>query len=89
MKEQNHKDKQLSRRGILPLLVSGFFIPYLGLGNTRADTNRDVGEEDEHYETFLKADGSVVRIKSKAARGARIIKKNMSNKSLLNWLNKE
>ena len=89
MKDKAEKGKQLTRRGLLPLLLGGFLIPYLGQGNTKTAAVKEAREDDDTYETFLKADGTVVRVKRKAARGAKIMKKNVSNKTLRSWLNKE
>ncbi len=89
MKDNEEKGKQLTRRGLLPLLLGGFLIPYLGQGNTKSPAVKEVLEDDDTYETFLKSDGTVVRVKRKAARGAKVVKKNVSNKTLLSWLKKE
>ena len=89
MTDKEEKGKQLTRRGLLPLLLGGFLIPYLGQGNTKPAAVKEAREDDDTYETFLKADGTVVRVKRKAARGAKIMKKNVSNKTLRSWLNKE
>lgn len=71
------------------MLLGGFLIPYLGQGNTKSPSVKEAREDDDAYETFLKADGTVVRVKRKAARGAKVVKKNVSNKTLLSWLKKE
>lgn len=89
MKDKEEKGKQLTRRGLLPLLLGGLVIPYLGQGNTKSTSVKEAREDDDAYETFLKADGTVVRVKRKAARGAKVVKKNVSNKTLLSWLKKE
>jgi hypothetical protein len=89
MKNKEEKGKQITRRGLLPLLIGGFLLPYLGQGNTKAENIKEAREDDDVYETFLKADGTIVRVKRKAARGARVIKKNLSNRSLLGWLKKK
>lgn len=89
MKDTDEKGKQITRRGLLPLLLGGFLIPYLGRGNAQAKPVKEAREDDDTYETFLKPDGTVVRVKRKATRGAKVVKKNVSNKTLLGWLNKE
>ncbi len=89
MKDEEEKSKQLTRRGLVPLLLGCFLIPYLGQGNTSAAPAKEARADDDTYETFLKADGTVVRVKRKAARGARVVKKHVSNQTLLSWLNKE
>ena len=86
MKNKEERGKQITRRGLLPLLIGGFLLPYLGQGQGNI---KEAREDDDVYETFLKADGTVVRVKRKAARGARVIKKNVSNRSLLGWLKKK
>ena len=47
-----------------------------------------VKEENPEYKTFVKQDGTAVRVKISSLKKAKTIKKNISNKSLLKWLNK-
>ncbi|WP_445382604.1 hypothetical protein [Robiginitalea sp. IMCC43444] len=80
--------KGLKRRKLLPLIMGSFFLPYLGFGNGPNQETNTSPEDNEIYDTFLKADGSIVKIKRKATRDAKVIQKKVSNKSLLNWLGK-
>lgn len=89
MKDQpSGKDKKISRRGMLPLLGSGLLIPFLGFGKT-ADINEATTAEDEEYKTLLKPDGTTVKVKVSALKNSKVVKKNMSNSSFLNWLDKK
>ena len=87
MKNQSGKGKKISRRGMLPLLGSGLLIPFLGFGNSDDHTN--IVPEDEEYTTLLKADGTTVKVKTSTLNKSKIVKKNISNKSFLNWLGKK
>ncbi|WP_456376896.1 hypothetical protein [Lutibacter sp.] len=88
MKQGSKKGNQISRRGILTLLGSSLFIPFLGFGKT-IEENTPVSTKDDEYQTLLKPDGTIVKVKVTTLKKAKIIKKNMSNKKLLNWLGRK
>ena len=88
MNNESRKGKQISRRGILPILGSTLLIPFLGFGNSVTDES-NISEKEEEYQTLLKPDGTIVKVKISAIQKSKVIKKKMSNKSLLNWLNKK
>ncbi|MGB5668300.1 MAG: hypothetical protein WBM53_15800 [Maribacter sp.] len=83
---RSRKDKHLSRRGILPILGSTFLIPFLGFGRSFAN---EIDANDEEYQTLLKPDGTAVKVKVSAIKKSKIIKRNISNTSFLNWLGKK
>ena len=87
MKNKSRKKTKISRRDMLPLLGGGLLIPFLGFGNSNNHTN--IITEDEEYTTLLKADGTAVKVKTSTLNKSKIIKKNISNKSFLNWLGKK
>lgn len=87
MKDKTNKGKQISRRSFLPILGSGFLIPFLGFGNSSIE-DRMVSNEEE-YKTLLKPDGTTVKVKTSVLNKSKIIKKNISNKSFFNWLGKK
>ena len=89
MKNKSEKGAPISRRGLLPLLASSLLVPFIGLGNSDTKEMIKVEEGEDEYQTLLKPDGTVVRVKKKAVQGSKIIEKGMSNKSLLNWLDKK
>ena len=75
---------------MLPILGSSLFIPFLGFGNSINDVANSVeGQREEEYQTLLKPDGSTVKVKINTLKKSKIIKKNMSNSSFRNWLNKK
>ena len=88
MTNKPRKGKPMSRRGLLPLLGSSLLIPFLGLGNPLND-DMVCEKSDEDYKIMLKPDGTTVKVKIKTIKKSKVIKKGMSNKSLLNWLNKK
>jgi len=65
-------------------------LPFLGFSNT---TNKPVTsneeEENTEYQTLLKPDGTAVKVKVSTIKKAKVIEKNISNKSLLNWLGRK
>ena len=95
MKYQSIKKQSISRRQLLPLLGSIFFVPFLGFGNSKKEPlpfinhDDDDDDDDDAYQTLLKPDGSVVKVKVSTVKKAQIVAKNISNKSLLNWLGKK
>jgi hypothetical protein len=88
MKNKSGKEKQISRRGVLPILGSGLLIPFLGFGNSKIEDINKTEEFDE-YQTLLKPDGSIVKVKISTIKKSKTVKKNISNKSFLKWLGKK
>ena len=86
--KKSRKEKKISRRGLLPLLGSSLLIPFLGFGNS-IDEEKNVIDKNEEYQTLLKADGTAVKVKVDTLKKSKIIKKNISNNSLLNWLGRK
>ncbi len=89
MNEKTKKGTQISRRGILPLLGSSLLLPLLGFGKTSIADEIVLPEENEEYQTLLKPDGTTVRVKISTVQKSKIIKKNISNESFLNWLGRK
>ncbi len=87
MANKSRKDEHISRRGILPILGSTFLIPFLGF--SRSCPNDKSIPTEEEYQALLKPDGTTVKVKISAINKSKIIKKNISNTSFLNWLNKK
>lgn len=89
MDEKTKKGTQISRRGILPLLGSTLLLPILGFGKTSTIDEITVSDENEEYQTLLKPDGTAVRVKVSTVKNSKIIQKNISNESFLNWLGRK
>ena len=87
MKDKSKNRHKISRRRILPILGGTFLLPLFGF-NQEHPTVADLSEEEE-YETLLKPDGTTVKVKVKALKNSKILKKNISNTSFLNWLGKK
>ena len=88
MKKLSRKQNQISRRGFLPIFGSGLLFPLFGFGNTVVNNTAN-SSDDEEYKTLLKPDGTTVKVKVSALKKSKILKKNISNKSFLNWLGKK
>lgn len=88
MTKKTKKGTQLSRRVILPLLGSTFLLPILGFGKSSVNEIA-IPDEDEEYQTLLKPDGTAVKVKVSAVKNSKIIQKNISNESFLNWLGRK
>ncbi|WP_019668583.1 hypothetical protein [Eudoraea adriatica] len=87
MKDKSKNRHKISRRRILPILGGTFLLPFFGF-NQEHPAVADLPEEEE-YETLLKPDGTTVKVKVKALKNSKILKKNISNTSFLNWLGKK
>jgi len=86
MKQKSKHEEKFSRRHFFPLVGSSLLIPFLGFGeNTKSSANSN----NDEFETLLKPDGTTVKVRVKTVKESKIIKKKVSNKSLLKWLNKE
>lgn len=81
-----NKNKKLTRRGLWPLLAGGLLIPFLGMGKTKNKKTSGISKDKTEYDTLLKPDGTIVKVKKNALASSNVVKKNMSNKSLLDWL---
>ncbi len=87
MKQQFKKGEGLSRRRILPILGSSLLVPLFGFGNSNEELLST--SNDEEYQTLLKPDGTAVKVKVSTLNKAKVVKKDLSNKSFLNWLGKK
>ena len=87
MNPQSKKGAPISRRKIFPILGGSLLLPLLGFGNKNFDSLNASNEEE--YQTLLKPDGTSVKIKVSTLNNAKIIKKNISNKSFLTWLGRK
>ena len=87
MKHSSKKGKTLSRRSILPILGSSLLVPIFGFGNSNDEPLTSPNEEE--YQTLLKPDGTAVKVKVTTLNKAKVLKKNISNKSFLNWLGRK
>ena len=86
MTQKPKKGKAISRRGIFPLLVSSLLLPFLGYNQ---ETTPEKIPEEEEYETLLKPDGTIVKVKASTLKNSKVIKKNIPNSTFLQWLGKK
>lgn len=87
MNNKPEKKNQLSRRGFLPILGGSLLLPFFGMSSSK-DASIKTPEEDS-YQTLLKPDGTTVKVKVSTLKKSKIIKKDVSNTSLLKWLGKK
>lgn len=79
------KKTSFSRRSFIPILGSSFLLSFFV---SAKETELDEFEKEE-YKTLLKPDGTVVKVKVSALKNAKVVKKNISNKSFLHWIGKK
>ncbi len=88
MKKKSRKKNQISRRFVLSIIGSSLFIPFFGFGNSY-DKKSVPSNNNEEYQTLLKPNGTIVKVKISALKRSKIVKRNLNNKSFLHWLNKK
>jgi len=74
------RKNRLSRRKFLPLLGSTALLPFLGFSEKNTPLKRD------NLKTLLRSDGTSVQVDESVLKDAKVLKKNISNKSLSGWL---
>ncbi len=92
MKNKTTETRKISRRGILPIIGGAFLLPLLGFSNPiskEMSISNEDNEDNEEFETLLKPDGTAVKVRVSALKKAKVVTKNVSNKSFLNWLGKK
>lgn len=87
MKQKSKHEEKLSRRHFFPLVGSSLLIPFLGFEEN--DLDKSTNSNNDEFETLLKPDGTTVKVRVKTVKESKVIKKKVSNKSLLKWLNKK
>ena len=86
MKINSSKKERFSRRQIIPFLGFGLLIPFFGFSNFK--DSKTISNKD-NYQTLLKSDGTTVQVKESSLKNAKILKKDISNNSFLNWLGRK
>jgi len=89
MKNKTTETSKISRRGILPIIGGAFLLPFLGFSNPISKEMSISNEDNEEFETLLKQDGTTVKVKVSALKKSKIIQKNISNISFLDWLGRK
>ncbi len=83
----SNSKKKLSRRRLIPLLAGSLILPFWGIGKSSSvKKNSKEAPQEEDFQTLLKPDGTAVKVPRKTVEKARVVKKHVSNKSLLSWL---
>jgi len=88
MAKESDNNKPITRRGILPILGSTLLLPFIGFNQSNSENEINT-DDDEAYETLLKPDGTTVKVKVSALKKSNVVKKNISNKAFLTWLDKK
>lgn len=64
----------------------GLLLPFFGTAKT-VEKLKDL--DDSEYEILLTKDGKAVKVRKGAIDDSKVVDKQLSNKSLLNWLKKD
>ena len=89
MKQDKRKGKTISRRALFPIIGSTLLIPFLGHSNNNPQPDASTSKEEPEFKTLLKPDGTTVKVRTSTLKNSKILKKNVSNKSFLNWLGRK
>ena len=89
MAQPPKKDASLTRRGVFPLLGTSLLLPLLGYSKEEPRAKLKKNEGAEEYETLLKPDGTIVKVKVSALKKSKVVKKNVPNSTFLKWLDKK
>lgn len=89
MSDSLRKDKQLSRRRFFPILGTSLLFPFLGFSESSPKKTMDKNNHKDEYQTLLKPDGTIVKVKASTLKNSKVINKNISNSSFLKWLGKK
>ena len=82
MAKSQEENSRFTRRKVFPLLGGTLLLPLLA----QSKVTEEQKDGDESYEVLLKPDGTTVRIHKSKLKNAKVVKKNISNSSLMNWL---
>lgn len=89
MQKETGKGKQITRRGLLPILGSSLLIPFLGFSITETNEEIPLKGKEEEYQILLKKDGTTVKVKMSTINKSKVVKQNISNSSFFSWLGKK
>lgn len=64
-------------------------LPFLGFSKEEKKTSMKKNEGEEQYETLLKPDGTIVKVKVNTLKKSKVVKKNIPNSTFLKWLDKK
>ena len=73
----------------LPASVGLGIESYQEVNTADVSVEDKISAEEEEYQTLLKPDGTAVKVKVSALKKSKILKKNVSNESFLNWLGRK
>jgi hypothetical protein len=79
--KHDSKNPAFSRRKFLGVSLALPFLPV-----TKPMAAVDNQRQEDEFVTMLTAEGKAVKVRKEALKGAKVIKKKMSNQSLLSWL---
>lgn len=88
MKNKSTEAHKISRRRTFNLLGSALLVPFIGLRSSYAMPVESEDNPDDS-QTLLKSDGSIVKVKINTLKKSKVLKKELSNKTLLSWLNRK
>ena len=84
MKKKSTETRAMGRRKVLPILGTGLLLPLLP-----ASAQESESKEDQEYVTLLKPDGTAVKVKASKLKKSKVVRKNISNTELRQWLDKK
>jgi len=89
MSQPPKKGAPISRRGLLPLLGTSLLLPFMGFSKEEKKAKMKKNEGEEEYETLLKPDGTIVKVRKDSLKKSKVVKKNVPNSAFMKWLDKK
>lgn len=83
MKRGEERSSGYTRRGVLPFIAGLLVFPFAAKSWV---PSRFPEQKDDVSHKLLTSDGKLVKVSSEALKNANVIRKNVSNKTLWNWL---
>lgn len=85
MRPEKTEQPNTGRRRLLPLLVGGLALPWVGWAKSQKDSTPPP-DAPEDLVPMLRQDGTVVQVPRKSLEKAQVVGRRISNKTLLGWL---
>ena len=71
------------------MLGTTLLLPFMGYSKEEKKAKMKKNEGEEEYETLLKPDGTIVKVRKDSLKKSKVVKKNVPNSAFKEWLNKK
>ncbi len=71
------------------MLGTSLLLPLLGFSKEEKKAKMKKSEGEEEYETLLKPDGTIVKVRKDSLKKSKVVEKNIPNSAFKKWLDKK